>query len=410
MSKRLNDLRHERGQLITEARSLNDKAAEEKRSMTAEERSRFDDLMKKAGDLKEDITREEQLIEEERALAASAGGEGGNGGGGEQRGNGGQGTEEERQMAAFRSFLQLGLQEMNPDERRSLQIADSTRGGNIVAPQAFIAQLIKEMDDLVFMRSWGTVIPGGANGIGIPTLDADMDDADWTTELATGNEDTAMRFGKRAMAPHPMAKRIKVSNDLLLNAALGAENIVRNRLAYKFGLTQEKAYFTGDGNKKPLGLFVASNDGIPTSRDLATGNTATAIGADNLIRQKYNIKAPYRRNAKWLFHRDAVVQIALIKDNEDRYMWQPGLVEGQPDRLLNLPIGESEHVPNTFTTGKYVGMLGDFSHYWILDNLQITIQRLVELYAETNQTGFIGRYQGDGAPVLAEAFTRIKLG
>ena len=181
-------------------------------------------------------------------------------------------------------------------------------------------------------------------------------------------------------------------------------------MAYKFGVTQEKAYFTGDGNKKPLGLFVASASGIPTSRDYATGNSSSAIVADNLIGQKYNLKQGYRDRARWLFHRDAVSMISKLKGSDNNYLWQPGLVAGQPDRLLNLPVAESEYVPNTFTTGQYVGLLGDFSYYWILDNLQITIQRLVELYAETNQTGFIGRYQGDGAPVLAEAFTRVKLG
>jgi len=37
------------------------------------------------------------------------------------------------------------------------------------------------------------------------------------------------------------------------------------------------------------------------------------------------------------------------------------------------------------------------------------IQRLNELYAETNQVGFIGRLGTDGAPVLEEAFVRVKL-
>jgi HK97 family phage major capsid protein len=69
----------------------------------------------------------------------------------------------------------------------------------------------------------------------------------------------------------------------------------------------------------------------------------------------------------------------------------------------------SEYAPNTFTTGLYVGLIGDWSQYWIVDALDLTIQRLVELYAETNQTGFIGRMETDGAPVLAEAFARVKL-
>ena len=69
----------------------------------------------------------------------------------------------------------------------------------------------------------------------------------------------------------------------------------------------------------------------------------------------------------------------------------------------------SEWAPSTFTTGQYVGLLGDFKHYWIADALSMQIQRLNELYAETNQDGFIARYEGDGAPALAEAFARVAL-
>ena len=47
--------------------------------------------------------------------------------------------------------------------------------------------------------------------------------------------------------------------------------------------------------------------------------------------------------------------------------------------------------------------------YWIADALTMTIQVLKELYAESNQTGYIGRLETDGAPVLAEAFARVKL-
>lgn len=401
MSKRLNELRQKRGELIQQARALSEKAGTEKRSMTDEERGQFNTIMSDAEKVKDDIANEEKLIEEERALAGAAAPAGG-----ESRG---EQDAEERQLSAFRSFLRHGLQGVSADERRDLQIDDSTKGGNIITPQQFIAQLIKDLDNMVHIRQWANVIPGGASGIGVPTLSADVDDFDWTEELATGNEDNAMRFGKRSMEPHPLAKRIKVSNALMAAPGLNAEDIVRQRLAYKLSVTQEKAYLTGDGNKKPLGIFTASNDGVPTSRDVSAGNTATAIGADNLRHVKYSLKEQYRKTARWMFHRDGIKQVALLKDNENQYLWQPGLQAGQPDRLLNMPIAESEYAPNTFTSGNYVGVLADFSHYWILDNMQLMLQRLVELYAETNQTGFIARYQGDGAPVLAEAFARVKL-
>jgi len=54
-------------------------------------------------------------------------------------------------------------------------------------------------------------------------------------------------------------------------------------------------------------------------------------------------------------------------------------------------------------------LLGDFSHYWIADALSMQMQRLSELYAETNQIGFIGRLETERTPVLEEAFARVKL-
>ena len=101
--------------------------------------------------------------------------------------------------------------------------------------------------------------------------------------------------------------------------------------------------------------------------------------------------------------------ITQLKDGDGQYLWRPSVREGEPDTILGHPIMISEFAPNTFTTGLYVGLFADWSFYWIVDSLNFQIQRLVELYAEADQVGFIGRYEGDGAPVLEEAFVRIKL-
>ena len=104
---------------------------------------------------------------------------------------------------------------------RDLSAGINTEGGFLVVPETFVSLLIKAMDDEVIIRQLANVIPmTNAAAIGIPTLDADPDDADWTTELSTGGNDSSMAFGKRSMAPHPMAKRIKISQQLLRTAAL----------------------------------------------------------------------------------------------------------------------------------------------------------------------------------------------
>jgi HK97 family phage major capsid protein len=294
---------------------------------------------------------------------------------------------------------------------RDLQFTAPGTGENTRSPEQFVNQLIKKLDDTVIIRALATHLTSdGSKTLGIPSLDADPADADWTTELLTGALDATMAFGKRVMQPNPLAKQLKVSKDLLRFSALPIEALVRERLAYKFAITLEKAYMTGSGVGQPLGLFVASANGIPTSRDVATGNLATGVTFDGLISAKYFLKAGYQATAQWLFHRDIVATIAKLKDLEGRYVWQPAVVAGQPDTILGRPVLMTEYAPNTIATALYVGMFGDFSFYWIADSMEFLLERLNELYAATNQVGFIGRLFSDGAPVLGEAFARIKLG
>ena len=127
-----------------------------------------------------------------------------------------------------------------------------------------------------------------------------------------------------------------------------------------------------------------------------------------MIDALYNLKEPYQIKASWVMSREMIKRIRKLKDAQNQYLWQPGLASDKPGTILEKPFYMSEYVPNTFTSGNYVGMVGDFSFYWIADALDMSIQRLVELYAESNQVGFIARYEGDGMPVLEEAFSRMK--
>lgn len=409
----IKELRDQRGKLIHDARQILDKADAEKRSLSAEEDGKYNELFNKSEEIRSRIEREEKLSEAERSAAAKALEDRDNKSGKETAGSGKRaigkrGTDEYR--STFNKFLAGGRNVLNDNEIRALQADADASGGFMVASEQFVDQLIQNVDDAVFIRQRATKFRvESAASLGVPSLEADPADADWTAEVATGNEDSTMSFGKRELHPHPLAKRIKVSNKLLRQSA-GAEALVMARLGYKFGISQEKAFMTGNGANQPLGIFTASANGIPTSRDIATGNATTAPTFDGLISAKFGLKGNYWGKAEWLFHRDVLAVITKLKDGDGQYLWRESVRAGEPDRLLNLPVMMSEYAPNTLTTGQYVGCLGDFSQYWICDALDMQVQRLVELYAETNQTGFIGRLESDGMPVLAEAFVRVKLG
>ena len=256
-------------------------------------------------------------------------------------------------------MLRRGKGELTSEEYRALQADSDTAGGYLVMPRMQSSQLIKAVDDLVFIAGLASIEEvTEAQSLGIASLDADPDDGEWTTEIKAASFDSSMAFGDRELTPRPLVKGIKVSTKLL-RLSKDAEAIVRDRLQYKFALTQEKAFLTGSGSGRPLGVFTASTSGISTARDFSTGNTSTAIGGDGLIEAKYGLKARSWPKAQWAFHRDAMKQIAKLKDVADgQYLWQPGLQMGQPDRLLSFPVNVTEHAPNTFTSGLYVESSG----------------------------------------------------
>ena len=214
----------------------------------------------------------------------------------------------------FNQYLSSGVQD------RALQMDSDTTGGFVVAPEIFSDQIIKAVDNQVFIRQLARKakslfrLPNGAS-LGVPQLVADPDDADWTSELATGGEDSAMTFGKREFRPQPLAKLIRISNKLIRAAGqltqfsedgetespMSVDELVNDRLAYKFAVAEEKAYMVGTGFLQPLGVFTASADGIPTTSDVIAAGT-TALVADDLINTKYSLKAQYLQspNTAWV--------------------------------------------------------------------------------------------------------------
>jgi HK97 family phage major capsid protein len=293
----------------------------------------------------------------------------------------------------------------------ALRSDDADKAGYLIASEQFASDLLKEVDDLLYIRQYArTHTVREADSLGIRKRTARAATFAWSSELAVSTEDSTLAFGKKVLTPHAATGLLKVSRDFVRRSTMSADQIVREELAVDAAELLEDGYLTGNGSQQPLGVFTASDDGISTSRDVSTGNTTTAITADGLIEAKYALKSQYRRaGARWLFHRDAVKQLAKLKDGEGRYMWLPGIREGEPDMLLGLPIDESERVPNTFTTGLYVGLLATWRYYEIADALDIEIQVLTELYAATNQIGYIARLKTDGMPTLEEAFVRVKL-
>ena len=412
MHAKLREVREQIRKLTNDQRALLDLAESENRNLSAEENTTYENRDKR---LEELLTRESRLEkqieldhrraddppEDDPAL-------------GDDRDSDDDGDDEEKRsavaMSAVRKFLSGGesaLSRMTDDEKRALQADDPEKGGYISAPQQMATGLIKIIDDNLWLRQFAhTEDVAMSASLGAVSLDADPADADWVGEILPAvSEDTSMDFGRRELYPKQTTKLVKISRKLLRVASRPIDQLVRERLGYKFGVTEEKAFLTGPGAGQPLGVFTASNDGISTARDTRF-SSATDLDADSLYDIKYSTKSGYWERGRWIFHRDFFKRVRKLKGGDGHYLWTPGIAGGAPATLVDSPYNISEYAPNTFTANQYVCIFGDLEYYWIATAVMLDIQVLMELYAANNQVGYIGRMEVDGMPVLAEAFAR----
>lgn len=296
--------------------------------------------------------------------------------------------------------------------RETLQAGVAEGGGYTIAPQYLVKQIIKDLDDAVQIRKRANIIPAmnGYASIGIPTLDSDLNDLDWTAEIAEVTEDTNMSFGKREMKANQLTKLVKLSKRLIKQSNIDIQGLVEQRIVYKLASTLEHNYLYGNGQDKPLGIFAQTSDNtaaIPTDRDIKVGTASAAITYDGLVDAVSGLKGGYQNGAVWMLNKKAVAALRKLKDKQDRPIWQESLIAGQPSILLGIPVVQNDFIEDKLEATKYFGFLANLKYYWIFDSLSMELQVLHELYSKTNQVGFQVGYWGDGAPIQKSAFVRL---
>ncbi len=277
----------------------------------------------------------------------------------------------------------------------ALKIGEDDHGGYL-APDEFERTLVEALQEQNIFRPLAHVIRTTSGDRKIPVV-ATKGTAAWIDEEAAFPE-TDDTFGLVSLSAYKLATAIKVSDELLNDSVFDIASYIAKEFARRIGAAEEEAFFTGDGVGKPTGILNATGGaevGI-------TSANATKLTFDEVIGLYYSLRAPYRNKAVFIMNDATVRDLRQLKDGQGQFLWQPSLVAGTPDTIMNRPVYTSTFMPKVEAGAKAI-LFGDMSYYWIADREGRTFQRLNELYATTGQVGFLSSERVDGKLILPEA-------
>ena len=320
------------------------------------------------------------------------------------RGEIGATNEAEQEQRAFKSWMQTGvissenrsfLRE-NRDMGSFVGVGQSTNTitSSVLVPVGFDPLLA------VAQKSYGQLV--GAvrqltTSTGEPMKFAMVDDTANAltllgTEISPVSELDPNLTGGVSYVDDLTTGLVKVSNNLLNDSAFSVSDFISQTFGSRYyrGLAQMIQQGSGTGHIAAIGANVPV--GATTAADYVTLNS--------LISLFTALDPSYLDRSSWVMSPATKAALISLTDNYGRPILQAD-ISGTPfNAIYGRPIVSSTYAPS-IAVGNTPIIFGDLSSYTlrtVSDFLQIV--RLSERYAETNETGFIGRCRAGGYSTL----------
>ena len=270
--------------------------------------------------------------------------------------------------------------------------------GGYLVPNTYEDKLVKSLSRKNVLRQISHTIQT-THRMHIPVA-GDGEGADWIPEN-TVMKFMEAEFGEVILDAHKLATSIRASDEMLEDGGVDLEQYIMDMFSERIGTAEEKAFISGDGNGKPLGLIHQAQLG-------AVSELEKDITMEDMVDLEYSLKSEYRKHAVWLMSEDAYNRLRRIPHYQGHGVWRNDLQEGDPVQLFGYPIYICTAMDDV-APGSIPVMFGDFRHYWIGDRGKRVIKRLVERYADRGQVAFITSERVDAKLVLPEAVKMLKI-
>lgn len=312
------------------------------------------------------------------------------------------------------SFLQKGL--MPQMERKELSVTNDGQGVSVRSQWS--DRIFKEIRETSPMRQIAGVMTTNSDSVEV-LVDRGEPLSDWIGELDPRAQTDTSFLTRHKIEVFEHYANPEVTLQMLEDSSFNVEAWLQGKLASRFNRQEEAAFMLGDGSGKPRGLLTyptVENGAFTWGADpalysigaLYSGTNGDISDADILIDLVDSLKTAYLPGAGWLMNRAMKSKIRKLKDNQDRYLFEPAITAGAPDRLLGYPVYIAEDMPalGTDVVGAVFGNFGQA--YTIVDRVNVIVQR--DSFTKPGWVKYYARKRLGGAVTNPEAVKFLVLG
>ena len=320
----MKELMEKRAQLMEQIEELSKSIEMEKRAFTDEENTKFDALTKEVESIDATVAqmeRAEKLVKVDNKPDEAAGTE----------------SKEEMEVRAFAQFI------------RNERAGDSniTKDDNTaVIPKTIADKIVDKIKDIspLFKDAEKFNVKGT---LSIPYVDGSNDNltvayADEFTDL----EAKSTKLLSVDLTGYLAGVLAKVSISLINSTDIELVDFVVAKMAMAAATFIDKEILVGTpGDPSASPAVPAKILGLSNASQVVLAGSTSAITSDVLIKLKNSLKSAYQSGAYFVMHPDTFTACQLLKDKNDRYLFNDDIVEGFSGRILGKPVYVSDQCP-----------------------------------------------------------------
>jgi HK97 family phage major capsid protein len=282
----------------------------------------------------------------------------------------------------LKGFVDGYLRYGRENELKSLSIGSNADGGFAV-PRQIDTMISSRMVKISPIRSIANVVQTSTSGFR-RLIAIGGTASGWVSETAARPDSATTKLAEIVPPMGELYANPSATQAMLNDAAFDVESWLASEISAEFARAEGAAYVSGTGTNQPRGFLAgptsAQNDAaraFGTLQFIATGN-ATGFDASpesKLIDLVFAVRASLRQGAVWVMNSTTLATVRKFKAADGSFLWQPGITEGQPNRLLGYPVIEAEDMPDIGASAFPVAFGNFNAGYLITERSATTILR-----------------------------------